>query len=135
MFKTKVVRKLNSTERHHLWLFTIKSQKHLLVFLLIPGEVKPFLCVRISYWSRASLLTCGETKIVKRSLRVGKGMGPTTWAPVRFAVSTISPTEFSIRLWSKDFKRRKKSNRKKYKYWTRKYQKIINYGCILLKWW
>src|SRR6056297_393021 len=55
------------------------------------------LWVRISYWSRASLLTCGETRTVYRSFRVGSGMGPRTWAPVRFAVSTISCVERSIK--------------------------------------
>ena len=30
--------------------------------------------------------------ITSRKMRVGRGMGPATWAPVRFAVSTISWT-------------------------------------------
>src|SRR5687768_13740458 len=42
------------------------------------------LCVRISYWSRASLSPCGETSTVKRSILVGSGTGPLTVAPVRF---------------------------------------------------
>src|SRR5690606_17074847 len=36
------------------------------------------LCVLNSYWSRASLLTCGETSTVKRSFLVGSGIGPRT---------------------------------------------------------
>lgn len=44
-----------------------------------------------------------ETRTVKRSLRVGSGIGPRTCAPVRFAVSTISWVDWSIRRWSKAF--------------------------------
>src|SRR5690348_12629551 len=58
------------------------------------------LWVRVSYWSRASLSTCGETRIVYRSILVGSGIGPRTVAPVRLAVSTISLAERSIRRWS-----------------------------------
>src|SRR4029078_10817875 len=47
------------------------------------------LCVSVAYWSRASLSACGETRIVYRSILVGKGIGPRTCAPVRLAVSTI----------------------------------------------
>ena len=54
------------------------------------------LWVRSSYWSRASLSTCGEISIVKRSILVGSGTGPVTVAPVRLAVSTISRAELSI---------------------------------------
>jgi hypothetical protein len=36
------------------------------------------------------LSTCGDRFTVKRSMRVGSGIGPRTWAPVRFAVVTIS---------------------------------------------
>ena len=36
---------------------------------------------------------------------VGSGTGPLTVAPVRFAVSTISRAELSIRRWSNAFKR------------------------------
>src|SRR5207342_3699738 len=55
------------------------------------------LWVRVSYWSRASLSTCGDTRMVKRSILVGSGIGPRTCAPVRLAVSTISLAERSIR--------------------------------------
>jgi len=41
--------------------------------------------------------------MVKRSLRVGSGIGPRTCAPVRFAVSTISAADWSI---SNNFSRR-----------------------------
>src|SRR6185437_7853502 len=41
------------------------------------------LWVRVSYWSRASLSTCGETRMVYRSILVGSGIGPRTCAPVR----------------------------------------------------
>ena len=43
-------------------------------------------CVLISNCSREVLLTCGERRILKRSNLVGKGIGPLTTAPVRFAV-------------------------------------------------
>jgi hypothetical protein len=33
---------------------------------------------------------CGDRKTVKRSIRVGSGIGPLTRAPVRRAVFTIS---------------------------------------------
>jgi hypothetical protein len=39
------------------------------------------------------LSACGERLTVYRSIRVGKGIGPATRAPVRFAVSTISAAE------------------------------------------
>src|SRR6185295_10039648 len=48
------------------------------------------LWVRISNCSRDFLSTCGERFTVNRSMRVGSGIGPRTWAPVRFAVTTIS---------------------------------------------
>src|ERR1700761_5484328 len=63
------------------------------------------LWVRSSNWSRASLSPCGETSSVKRSIFVGSGTGPLTVAPVRFAVSTISRAELSIRRWSNAFRR------------------------------
>src|SRR5262249_30693449 len=53
------------------------------------------LCVRISNCSRDFLSTCGPRFTVKRSKRVGSGMGPRTEAPVRLAVFTISLTEVS----------------------------------------
>ena len=64
---------------------------------IIPdGCIRCRLCVRVSYWSRASLLTCGEISTVCRSIFVGRGIGPSTCAPVRFAVSTISAADRSI---------------------------------------
>src|SRR5690348_8177564 len=48
------------------------------------------LCVRISNCSRDFLSTCGDRKTVHRLITVGRGIGPATSAPVRFAVSTIS---------------------------------------------
>src|SRR5580704_336457 len=58
------------------------------------------LCVRISNCSRDFLSTCGERKTVQRLIVVGKGMGPATSAPVRFAVSTISRVDWSRIRWS-----------------------------------
>src|SRR5204863_10098943 len=63
------------------------------------------LCVRSSYWSRASLSACGEIRMVYRSILVGSGTGPRTVAPVRLAVSTISRADLSINRWSNAFKR------------------------------
>jgi len=39
------------------------------------------------------LSTWGERSTVNLLIRVGSGIGPTTFAPVRFAVSTISPAD------------------------------------------
>jgi large subunit ribosomal protein L3 len=47
------------------------------------------LWVRISNCSRLSLSINGERRTVNFSMRVGSGTGPTTSAPVRWAVSTI----------------------------------------------
>ena len=47
------------------------------------------LWVRISNCSRLSLSMNGERMTVNFSIRVGSGTGPTTSAPVRWAVSTI----------------------------------------------
>ena len=59
--------------------------------------------VRISNCSLDFLSTCGERKTVYLFILVGKGMGPTTVAPVRLAVSTISFVERSSNLWSYPF--------------------------------
>src|SRR5207245_8907514 len=48
------------------------------------------LCVRISNCSRDFLSTCGDRSTVVMLRDVGRGIGPATVAPVRFAVSTIS---------------------------------------------
>ena len=53
------------------------------------------LCVRISNCSRDFLSTCGERSTVHRLRDVGSGIGPASRAPVRFAVSTISPVDWS----------------------------------------
>src|SRR5213079_869073 len=53
------------------------------------------LCVRISNCSRLFLSMCGERLTVKRSIRVGNGIGPRTVAPVGLAVLTISRVEWS----------------------------------------
>src|SRR5687768_5448552 len=53
------------------------------------------LWVRSSNCSRDFLSTCGDRRTVKRFFTVGRGMGPKTFAPVRFAVSTISVTDWS----------------------------------------
>src|SRR5882724_9969522 len=53
------------------------------------------LCVRISNCSRDFLSTCGDRKTVQRLMVVGRGIGPATSAPVRFAVSTISRVDWS----------------------------------------
>src|SRR3989442_440416 len=62
-------------------------------------------CVRISNCSRDFLSTCGDRKTVQRLMVVGRGIGPATSAPVRFAVSTISRVDWSRILWSYAFKR------------------------------
>src|SRR5690349_9879789 len=58
------------------------------------------LWVRISNCSRLFLSTCGERLTVNFSMRVGSGMGPRTWAPVRLAVFTISRVDVSRIRWS-----------------------------------
>src|SRR5690242_15774357 len=63
------------------------------------------LCVRISNCSRDFLSTCGERSTVQRLIVVGRGIGPATSAPVRFAVSTISRVDWSRMRWSNAFKR------------------------------
>src|ERR1700744_1743826 len=63
------------------------------------------LCVRISNCSRLFLSTCGERLTVNFSSRVGSGMGPRTWAPVRFAVFTISRVDVSRIRWSNALRR------------------------------
>jgi len=47
------------------------------------------LCVRCSKVSCDFLSEWGERRTVKRSTRVGRGMGPATRAPVRLTVSAI----------------------------------------------
>src|SRR6266542_2930807 len=56
------------------------------------------LWVRISNCSRDFLSTCGLRRTVNLLILVGSGMGPATFAPVRFAVSTISPADWSSSL-------------------------------------
>src|SRR5712692_7471600 len=63
------------------------------------------LWVRISNCSRDVLSTCGERSTVHRLMIVGSSTGPTTRAPVRRTVSTISFMERSRRLWSYAFRR------------------------------
>src|ERR1700731_300391 len=63
------------------------------------------LWVRISNCSRLFLSTCGERLTVNFSMRVGSGMGPRTWAPVRFAVFTISRVDVSRIRWSNALRR------------------------------
>src|SRR3954451_4280585 len=58
------------------------------------------LCVRISNCSRLSLSMNGDRRTVNFSIRVGNGTGPTTSAPVRWAVSTICAADWSSRRWS-----------------------------------
>src|SRR5687767_193950 len=53
------------------------------------------LWVRTSNCSRDFLSTCGERSTVHLLISVGSGIGPASRAPVRLAVSTISPV-----LWS-----------------------------------
>src|SRR5688500_16469986 len=53
------------------------------------------LCVRISNCSRDFLSTCGERSTVHLFFDVGSGIGPASRAPVRLAVSTISPVDWS----------------------------------------
>src|SRR6266480_3833354 len=63
------------------------------------------LWVRISNCSRLFLSTCGERLTVNFSMRVGSGIGPRTWAPVRFAVFTISRVDVSRIRWSNALRR------------------------------
>src|SRR5262249_35173498 len=56
------------------------------------------LCVRISNCSRDFLSTCGERSTQYLLIFVGNGIGPATLAPVRLAVSTISPADWSSSL-------------------------------------
>src|SRR5689334_18301289 len=63
------------------------------------------LCVRISNCSRLFLSICGERLTVNFSIRVGSGIGPRTRAPVRLAVFTISPVDWSSTRWSKALRR------------------------------
>ena len=58
------------------------------------------LCVRISNCSRLSLSMNGERSTVNFSILVGSGTGPTTSAPVRWAVSTIWSADWSSSRWS-----------------------------------
>src|SRR3977135_4435176 len=63
------------------------------------------LWVRTSNCSRLFLSTCGERLTVNFSMRVGSGIGPRTWAPVRFAVFTISRVDVSRIRWSNALRR------------------------------
>src|SRR5512143_3582520 len=63
------------------------------------------LCVRISNCSRDFLSTWGDLSTVQRLILVGSGIGPDTFAPVRFAVSMISSADWSNSLWSYPFSR------------------------------
>src|SRR5687768_8160158 len=60
------------------------------------------LCVASWNCSRLFLFTCGERSTVKIFLRVGKGIGPVTTAPVLRTVFTIFSADLSTRLWSYD---------------------------------
>src|SRR5882724_1493958 len=53
------------------------------------------LCVRISNASRDFLSTWGERNTQYLFFTVGNGIGPAICAPVRLAVSTISPVDWS----------------------------------------
>src|ERR1700719_4312884 len=59
------------------------------ILISTPGGKLSRLFVRISNCSRDFRSICGLRKTVYRSIRVGKGVGPCTMAPVRCAVSTI----------------------------------------------
>jgi hypothetical protein len=63
------------------------------------------LWVRCSKVSCDFLSECGERSTVKRSMRVGRGIGPATRAPVRLTVSTMSWADWSMTRWSKAFNR------------------------------
>ena len=62
------------------------------------------LCVLVSNCSLLFLSICGDRRTVYFSILVGKGIGPLTWAPVRFAVLTISSVDKSKILLSYAFK-------------------------------
>src|ERR1044072_8446646 len=59
--------------------------------------------MRISNCSRDFLSTCGLRSTVYTVLRVGSGTGPEVTGPVRRAVRTISPADWSSVAWSYDF--------------------------------
>src|SRR4029078_7087707 len=61
------------------------------------------LWVRISNCSRDFLSTCGERSTVNLLILVGSGTGPAMLAPVRLAVSTISPADWASSRWSHAF--------------------------------
>src|SRR6201988_2660130 len=63
------------------------------------------LWVRLSNCSGLFLSTCGERLTVNFSMRVGSGIGPRTWEPVRFAVFTISRVDVSRIRWSNALRR------------------------------
>src|SRR4030095_13628358 len=63
------------------------------------------LWVRISNCSRDFLSMCGPRSTVYLLIDVGSGIGPATRAPVRIAVSTISPALMSRSLKSYAFMR------------------------------
>jgi hypothetical protein len=63
------------------------------------------LCVRVSNCSRDFLSMCGPRNTVYLLMLVGSGIGPATRAPVRIAVSTISPALWSSSLKSYAFMR------------------------------
>src|SRR5205085_6887212 len=63
------------------------------------------LYVLTSNCSRDFLSTWGERLTVNFSMRVGKGMGPRMRAPVRRAVSAMSPVAWSRTRWSKALRR------------------------------
>src|SRR4029079_17650882 len=63
------------------------------------------LWVRISNCSRDFLSVCGDRSTQYLLILVGSGIGPAILAPVRFAVSTISPADWSSNLWSYAFRR------------------------------
>jgi len=59
------------------------------------------LWVRSSKCSMDSLSMCGPRITQNRRIFVGKGVGPATRAPVRFAVSVIFSADWSMIRWSK----------------------------------
>jgi len=56
-------------------------------------NIEQALWVRISNCSRDFLSTCGDRSTQYLFFIVGSGIGPAICAPVRFAVSTISPVD------------------------------------------
>lgn len=70
---------------------------------LVFNKIIKRLWILLSNCSRLDLFTCGERRMVKISVFVGKGIGPLISASVAFAVSIIFFTDLSSNLWSYEY--------------------------------